>query len=300
MRRLCLLLGLLAAGCGSSVSADKACTDLAASVCTQLNNCAAPLVTTLYGDVATCQARAKLGCLPSLMAPSTSATPDKLDKCATAVNAITCDALYTRNTPTACVPDPGKLANGAACGDDAQCTSTYCKKPANAVCGVCGARATAGGACSIDADCDFKLKCANMLCVAYGAVGASCDGGHPCAAPNVCRGGTCAVPAGAGQACTPSASGGDCDQTKGLYCAPTSRVCAVATFVGAGQPCGFVNGGFVGCSGGGNCKLAGVTGTCTAPAADGAACDATNGPDCMQPAECVNNVCKLPDPASCT
>ena len=301
MRNFGLFLALVAAGCGSGVSADKACTDLAAALCTQLSNCAAPLITTSYGDVATCQARAKLGCMPSLTAPGTSATPDKLDKCATAFASGTCDALFSRDMPSACIPDPGKLANGAACGDDSQCTSTYCKKPAGMVCGVCGMRSTAGGACAVNEDCDYKLACANMVCVAYGAVGASCDAGHPCADPNVCKAGTCATPAGAGQACTPTASGGDCDQTKGLFCNPQTRVCAQATFAGAGQPCGIVNGGFTACSAGGTCKLgAGVSGTCSAPAADGAACDPANGVGCVAPAECVNSVCKLPDPASCT
>ena len=302
MRRLGLLLAIAVAGCGSGVSADKACTDLAASLCTQIQNCAAPLISTGYGDVATCQARAKLGCMPTLMAPGTSATPDKLDKCATALSASTCDALYTRDPPTACLPDPGKLADGAACGDDAQCANKYCKKPANAVCGVCAAHATAGGACTVDTDCDVKLACGNNVCVAYGALGGTCDAGHPCAPPNVCKSGTCAMPAEAGQACTPSLSGGDCDETKGLFCNPssvTAGVCAVATFAGPGQPCGLVNGGVVGCSGGARCVRTGAMGTCLAPAADGAACDSTNGPDCVAPAECVGGVCKLPDPASC-
>lgn len=289
------------AGCGG-VSADKACTDAAATICTDLQNCAAPLITTTYGDVATCQMRAKASCLTNLMAPSTSATPDKLDGCATAANMLACDALFTRDTPEACIPDPGKLADGMACGDDAQCVSTYCKKPANAVCGVCAARAPAGGACTLDADCDFKLACANSACVAYSPLGATCDAGHPCATPNLCKAGLCAAPNEAGQACTPTVDGGDCDRTKGLFCNPSSAtagVCAQATFVGPGQPCGLINNTFVGCSAGGICKRTGLMGTCLAPAADGGACDATNGPGCLAPAECVAGVCKLPNPAGC-
>src|SRR6185369_8267421 len=92
MRKISLWMALLAAGCGSSVSPDKACTDLAAAFCTEVSNCAAPLITLGYGDVATCQTRLKLSCLPSLMAPSTSATPDKLDSCAMAVDGAMCDA----------------------------------------------------------------------------------------------------------------------------------------------------------------------------------------------------------------
>jgi hypothetical protein len=291
---LCLLTG-----CGSSVTPDKACTDAAAQLCTQLQNCAAPLVTTQYGDVATCQARAKLTCLPALMAPMTSANPDKLDQCATATSMLTCNELFTRDTPDICKPLPGKLADGSACGDDGQCTSTYCKKPANEVCGVCGARAAAGGACTLDADCDYKLTCAMSVCVAPGAVGASCDGGHPCAPPNVCKAALCTAPVGAGMACDPVVK--DCDAAKGLYCDPTTRVCALATFAAAGAPCGYVNGAFVGCAAAGHCKLAtaSLMGTCLAAAADGAACDITNGPECTAPAQCIGSVCKLPNPAAC-
>jgi hypothetical protein len=243
--------------------------------------------------------RAKINCVPGLMAPSSSASPDKLESCANAVTGASCDTLYTHDTPSACKSDPGKLMNGAACGDDAQCTSTYCKKASGQVCGVCGMRASAGGACSVEADCDYKLTCANMLCVAFGAAGATCDSGHPCAPPNVCRAGTCATGATAGQACDPA--GKECDPTQPLYCPATSRVCTTVTFVGGGQACGLVNGGYVGCSGGARCKLgAGFMGTCLAPAADGAACDTTNGPDCLAPAQCVGSVCKLPNPASCT
>jgi hypothetical protein len=40
-------------------------------------------------------------------------------------------------------------------------------------------------------------------------------------------------------------------------------------------------------------------GTCVAAAADGAACDPTNGPMCTDPAVCVNSVCEVPDPTMC-
>ena len=302
MRKISLVMALVAAGCGSSVSPDKACTDLAAAFCTEISNCAQPLITLGYGDVATCQARLKLSCLPSLMAPSTSATPDKLDSCATALNGASCDALFTRQTPAACVPDAGKLANGNACGDDAQCMSKYCKKAANQVCGVCGDKSAAGGSCALDADCQDQLKCVNMTCVAYVAVGGACDATHPCAQPNVCKNAVCAVPQEAGQSCTPGSGGdifGDCNQTKGLACSPTARTCAPVMLAGAGQACGFINMAFVGCAAAGHCKLNGIMGTCLQAAADGAACDTTNGPDCEPPAQCVNGACKLPNPASC-
>jgi hypothetical protein len=300
MRTSTFILAILVCGCGDSVSVDKACADAAAALCNKLNSCAAPLITAQYGDVMTCQARGVITCPAGLMAPSTAATPAKLDDCAKSADSLNCGQLFTRDTPAACVPAAGKLAAGSACGDDAQCTGAYCKKPAGQVCGVCSTRAAAGAACTLDADCDYKLACANSACVAYGAAGATCDAGHPCGLPDICKGGVCAAPGQAGQACTPSAGGGDCDQTAGLFCHPTMRTCVTVMFVGAGQACGLVNGNVVACSGSGRCKLNGLMGTCLAPAVDGAACDTTNGPDCMPPAQCVNSVCKLPNPASCT
>jgi hypothetical protein len=302
MRKFSIWMALLTAGCGSGVSADKACTDLAAAYCTEVSNCAEPLITLGYGDVATCQARLKLSCLPSLMAPNTAATPDKDDSCATALMTASCDSLYGRTTPAACVPSAGKLANGNACGDDAQCMSTYCKKAANSVCGVCGDKSAAGGACALDADCQDKLKCVTMVCQPLVAVGGMCDANHPCAQPNVCKGNVCAVPQEAGQTCATTGVQdifGDCNQTKGLECPPGTHVCAPLMFAAAGQPCGLINMAFVGCAAAGHCKLTGFMGTCLAPAADGAACDATNGPECTPPAQCVSGACKLPNPAAC-
>jgi hypothetical protein len=297
-----LILAILVAGCGNDVSPDKACADAAAALCAQLEMCGAPLITQQFGDVATCQTRSTITCPSTFMAPSTAATPSHLEKCAKAVPSLTCAQLYTRDTPAACAPEPGKLADGSACGDDAQCANAYCKKPAGQVCGVCSKRAAAGAACALDADCDYNLTCANSSCVAYAAAGATCDAGHPCARPNVCKAGVCAAPAQAGQACTPSTGGGDCDLTAGLFCHPTMRTCVAVMWAGAGQPCGFVNNNVVACSGSGHCQVPNlmVMGTCVAPAADGAACDTTNGPDCLPPAECVGGVCKLPNPASCT
>jgi hypothetical protein len=299
MRQL-LVLAILASGCGSDVSPDKACADAAAALCNKLETCAAPLITQQFGDVMTCITRSTITCPATFTAPSTGATPSHLEDCSKSADMVTCAQLFTRDTPAACVPQAGKLPDGSACGDDSQCSNAYCKKPAGQVCGVCSKRAAAGAACALDADCDYKLACANQVCVAYGAAGATCDAGHPCGLPNVCKNGVCAAPGEAGATCTPSADGGDCDKTAGLFCHPTMRTCVTVMFVGAGQACGFVNGNIVACSGSGHCKVAGgLMGTCLAPAADGAACDTTNGPDCMPPAQCVSSVCKLPNPASC-
>jgi hypothetical protein len=104
---------------------------------------------------------------------------------------------------------------------------------------------------------------------------------------------------GVGMTCDPVLK--DCDTTQGLYCVTATKVCAQATFAGAGQPCGVVNGAYVGCAAGGHCKLGvgSLMGSCLAAAADGAACDSVAGPTCLAPAQCISSVCKLPNPAAC-
>src|SRR5262249_43518878 len=116
----------------------------------------------------------------------------------------------------------------------------------------------------------------------------------PCASPDVCVSGTCAPAQPAGASCP---TGGECDIAQGAICEPTTHKCVMVTFAGAGQACGLVGGAIVGCKGGGTCKVtAGMTqGTCQPAAADGAACDVTNGPHCLPPATCDKGLCRLPD-----
>ena len=70
-------------------------------------------------------------------------------------------------------------------------------------------------------------------------------------------------------------------------------MCAAISYVAAGQPCGRIGTGFTACTGGAECFAGtpgadgGVTSTCVAPVADGAACDTVNGPPCTRPARCV-------------
>ena len=214
----------------SSMSAEQACTDRVNAQCLQLESCDPASLTRLYGDVATCESRMMLSCLPALAAPSTSALPAQYEACAAALGASDCSALFMRTPPTACRATPGKLGDGAACGDDAQCAGMYCKKPPNQVCGACGTRTAIGDACQSDDECDFGLACANGGCVPLVGLGASCAAA-PCAAPNFCNSAQlCEAPRSAGLPCTRTLSGGsECDVTQELYCNAQS-VCAVRSF----------------------------------------------------------------------
>jgi hypothetical protein len=297
MRKVWLLL--VVAGCGDSsemqISQDIACADLANAICGQFQSCGAPAIKLYYGDLTTCQTRLAASCKTSLKDPGTTLTTNRLDACAKKLTALSCTDAFNHTIPDECKPTPGALADGTPCGDDSQCQSAYCKKPAAGVCGVCAKKSDA---CVRDDDCPSGLVCGGTVCITRVTQGNSCSGGQPCAYGLVCDGGTCKTPPGTGMACTATAAGGNCDQTQGNFCNPISNVCQAFTFANAGEPCGLVNMGYSVCAANGRCTGM-LNGNCMAAAADGAACNATNGPNCQLPAQCINSVCVLPDTSTC-
>jgi hypothetical protein len=320
MRSTSLFLGsfVLFVACSSGpgavaeVSADQACSDYAAAFCDLVDKCGPFFLKLGYGDAATCKTRAIIECPQVFKANGTSATPAKLEQCKLDAASLACEDLLAYVVPTDCVPSPGSLVDGTACGDDAQCKSTYCSKK-DGVCGVCAALPSAGGPCVNNSgflgsgDCGRGLTCANKICVKPKRKDETgCDSTTaPCVAGLSCYGGKCVTAATVDQPC----DGGEktnpnCDFTKGLFCAgviPANKKCKAIGTVGDGQPCGLLTDTLVLCAGGGFCKGATATtpGTCLAPAKDGATCDNVNGPGCLGPAKCVSGQCKLPDPTTC-
>ncbi|MEO8877288.1 MAG: hypothetical protein ABI461_16965 [Polyangiaceae bacterium] len=294
-----LVVACSSSSSGSSVSADTAENDLAKAFCAHYQSCASLFVQLTYGDSATCEARFKLSIAPSLTATGTGATPGQYETCSADIASASCADLLGRNLPKSCQTVAGTLADGAACGVDAQCKDKLCRKATDQDCGVCSSVAAAGGACVADGDCDIGLTCTNKVCTAYGAAGSTCDDTHTCNATLTCNNGTCAAPGEAGAAC-PALGTAGCDLLKGFFCNAT-KVCAQIGTAKAGQPCGLVSSVYTICTGGGLCKgNTGITpGTCEATAADGAACDDTNGPPCLAPATCTNGACKITDPSTC-
>lgn len=279
------------------VTAEEACAAYSKAACEKLNSCAPLFITVNYGDIAACEARIGLSCPQSINAEGSNTTPAAWKECADSAASVSCDDVFGRNIPEACRPEPGTFADGAACGNDAQCQSAHCNKD-NDVCGVCAQPVAAGGACNDDNDCDYALSCAQGKCVARVDLGETCDKATPCKATLACSGGKCAEPAGAGAACDPVDQ--NCDTLAGLGCNKMS-ICQKVKFAAAGETCGNDGTDFIVCTGGSACKvaMAGGTGTCAAPAADGAACDKVNGPNCLAGATCVNGLCTLSDPAAC-
>lgn len=321
---------------GASGDINKACADQAAAACALRDMCAPNYgIAVVYGSMAACQTRTAQACVNALRASGTSNDAAKVEACAAALPSESCTDFYDGNPVAACVPTAGSVANGAACGANGQCTSTYCALAPHQICGTCAPLPAAGASCQTDDECGRGLACATPTapsdggaptsgtCAQRVADGGSClPGTLPCEAGDTCVGsnektmtqGTC-KPVGktVGAACDGSRQTmASCDADMGLACIPTAKgsaigTCQNVTLVGTGATCGALGSapitGFAVCQAGGLCQ----NGTCLAPAADGAACDSnpTVGPVCLAPARCVPSgsgtagTCQMPNSMTC-
>jgi len=300
-----LPVGFVGAVACSSVSASQACDDLATAICNKLQECASPLLTAYYGDTTTCAKRAALSCNQSLALTNTSDTPSLAETCSQAYANLSCSDAFQNNPPKACQHGAGPLTAGSPCGTSGQCASNVCVTGTNG-CGTCGTAATAGAACKASSDCGAGLVCAadasaNLRCVAPAGSGQDCND-TPCQVGLQCTGASgakkCATPLAAGSACDPTVQ--PCDGAAGFYCNPLQKRCSPIKFAAAGAPCGYdtATGDLTSCSQG-FCSQPLGQGTCIGDAADGAACDTTNGPGCLPPATCNNGTCTVTDPVTC-
>ncbi len=292
---------ILTSACGGSSSGNGGgsgdCTSVATAVCNKIETCSQLLMKLSYGDVQTCVTRVSMSCTAGTSAPGASVSSSQFAACANAFSGADCKTLIGANFSPAACTIAGSLADGKPCGSSDQCQSAYCSV-SSGLCGSCGTRAAAGKACASSAECASGLICnSGSVCAQPVAAGGSCSDVRDCAAGLSCPSGKCAQPLAAGQSCT----GGDCDQSAGVFCNVQTNVCQTIQIADAGQPCGIVNGTYVGCSASGHCSLPqGQTqGTCQAHAADGAKCDNINGPTCLAPAVCMNGNCVVSDPTSC-
>ncbi len=284
-----------------AVTADQACTDAAVALCAKYDSCAPLLIATQYGDQPTCVARAKLNCVPGMAAPGTSQTPAALEDCSKQISGTSCAAITANSPPDQCKVKPGTVANGGACGTDAQCASTACIDTGTTGCGTCAPRVAAGGACGAKGQgpCDYGTTCVSSVCKKLANAGEACTASDECSFGLVCKTNACAQPDAGGAACTPG-TGDTCDRTKGFYCHATKKQCIAAKQGSVNGACGFDTGGeYTVCVGGAYCKTGSsqLSGVCTKLVADGGAC--TDKDPCQAPAQCINSVCKVVDPASC-
>lgn len=309
--RFALLLAVLTACTSSSESAQTACTKVATARCDRLAACSMADLQKRWADEPSCVDRETQLCEESLVAPATAATPATVDACAVALAASTCDSLFDVAPPTACLAQHGSGATGAACSFPAQCASGYCSVDDTQLCGTCQPEPVAGASCA-SAGCGQSMSCvaSTMQCQVPVVAGGACSSDLPCAETLDCVGatqtamGTCmASLTTAGSTCDPRRmTGPSCSTTAGLACNTSTKQCVTQPLVAAGQQCGQIANVNTRCLAGATCQIAtgATTGTCVAPAADGATCNPTNGPGCEQGARCVNGTCQLPGSQTCS
>jgi hypothetical protein len=285
----------------ASPTVAEGCRQVARALCGRLSACSPTALALYYGDETTCDARAALGCRTDQGVAGNTRTADDLVACARAVTPTSCAELLAGGTPDACDVKPGTTVNGAACGSDWQCRSTYCRK-VDTACGVCAPRETAGGDCIVDGGCHRGLVCANKKCVAPGGPNADCNPPHqPCRGDLYCASATskCLAKVAAGGACADDPDA--CDLTKGAIC--VNKICEMISIKGAGETCGLPSKTLcVGFSGLGAdqdpCSGTLFGGVCAKTADDGTTCGADH-KVCLAPARCVMGVCRLPSLPDC-
>jgi len=293
-------------------TADEVATNLANTYCTKGDGCSPLFSQFSFVDVATCKERMKKSFLNALAAPSTGQTPEAMAACNTAAASLSCADLFNGIVPDACKPVAGKLADGAACGDDSQCTSKWCSAGELLDCGKCGTAPAEGGDCTTGGKCAPGAKCQNNKCVTPAKSGESCSADKPCQAfaGLACNDGKCGPAAASGAACNMDGVGKPgCDLYAGNFCIPdtvTSKdgKCQPITWGKVGDKCGVDLGPpikLTACGGAGTCKEKPAPSVCIGPAKDGEACSTDDkvGPKCIGPSKCANSKCVFPDPATC-
>lgn len=317
-------LVVLGCGCGGP-STDKVCADQAAARCTKFDECQGNQGVLLrYGDLSTCKLREAKACTATLNATPTSRTPQQVEDCVTALPKQSCGDFLSNNPPAACQAQPGTLAANASCAFDAQCQSAFCAIPRFKSCGTCQPPPAVGSDCSAYGTCGYNQACLTLdsdggvatsaVCVAFAAVGTSCDRLHPCSSSLSCVGsstlddggvvqGTCQQRAKtAGAPCDPrQATSAGCDPNLGLFCDGRAQLCVAFSNAGPGSSCAAtaVDGGSVlsRCTFGASCIAGSGGSTCIAPVIEGGSCDTLVGPPCLAPARCVT--IGVPGPGTC-
>ena len=299
------------AGCGKvtpagadaspAITVGEGCAQEAQAICDALDTCAPFYVQLFFVDKPTCVSRFALSCMADQGGVGTNRTAADLTACAHAVASARCPDLEASLLPAACHVKPGAVVNGANCGSNWQCQSTYCAKR-NGACGVCAVRVAEGRDCTADDGCQDGLVCADSKCVVPAGPDQHCDATKlPCRPDLYCRGdGKCAAKVGMGASCTDSDKA--CDYTKGVACNPFNHICETVKVAKAGGACGIVDRTLTLCVSLGPCpgNTLLTPGVCASLAGDGEACGtAADGRNCLAPATCDMGLCHLPSSGTC-
>ncbi len=311
-----LLVFACSSSTSSNVSAAQACADVAAARCQKVQQCNPQGLLNTYGDLSGCESTQATTCVGNLAAPDTANTPAHTEGCAQATPSQTCDDYFLGNVPSACTPPAGPRDAGSDCAVSGQCATAYCLIPRTTACGACNEAPGLGTSC-FNNSCGPGFLCDNVsfLCVAPVSASGACDDSSVCAPGLTCIGntgtalGACVALATLGTSCDLAHGGSRCDARSGLYCnTQAGKVCAPVATASASEACGTLDGGVIECLADAFCQkpASSTTGTCVAPAADGAPCDTVNGPICAVPSRCVlsteggtTGVCQTTNPQLC-
>jgi len=268
-------------------TAAEACAAYADTNVATLARCSPLLLQMLYGTQAVAQQRLRLLCRYAELAGS-NFPPRPVERCLEATRALSCDDFFDNRTPSACQA-PGDYQAGTRCISGDQCQTQFCDLTnPDGPCGRCATLPGNNEPCRQGRFCRPGLLCSEAgTCAQPGDVGDLCSDEEPCRQILTCINASCSRKQAPGALCSGRV---DCDETNGSVCNPNTFECIAYT---AGSTCGVAtNGAATFCQAAGTCNSA--QGTCTPPAADGAACNDMTGPLCMLPATCLGGFCRLP------
>ena len=181
------------------VSAAQLASGLAAAACTALEACLGVQKLSTLTAREPCEARLAASLLQSDLALLDDSLSRKrlvlhqelLEDCYRETRALGC-AIQTQRLGGACRSTlAGQVSAGGTCSIDAECTGdTFC--PQDACPRSCRALAADGGACARDEECKLGLICAAGRCTEPSAAGAACAGPTraTCVFGTSCVGGT--------------------------------------------------------------------------------------------------------------
>jgi hypothetical protein len=257
-------------------------------------------------------------CLLNARAPGSGITASYLSGCSDALNAEK-SACPSFSKIAACRSPSGTLADGAACGLDAQCKGALCRtSTGGSDCGVCASRIAKGAICATTSgapSCQEGLVCLQGTCADPSAEGGPCTrkgSAAECADNLGCDGAKCVKLPGAGEACEqscqsglicsgtckpPGAAGSDCP--RGNECAENlacqNQKCAPITIAYPGDTCGT---GVNRCDVGLECFAGELKSTCLTQIPEGGVCG-SNTTECQPFLTCYKGLCQYLDPTTC-
>lgn len=318
-------------GAVDTAAAEQACTLDARAYCEKRKTCWPQGVNDYrfqqtWGTLDRCLSDRKANCLASATRPGSGNDSARIQGCAMALQAQSCDNFQANVAlPTsACPPVVGHLDNGTSCVANDQCKSAYCDRAEDQACGKCNDKGGIGTACDQTADCAAGLACISSpdtlsrTCMMPAPPPARARAGEPCGGmlPACDLGLTCvgmgamktcmADVATAGAPCDPTHKMlPDCDtNTAHLWCNRVSMTCEPQKLAAVNQPCSLLaDGSFAVCSGGTRCvRPKGADGnrpaqgTCTAAVGENATCfrSSSDGPGCATTLRCVYDAVGAP------